>query len=522
MPEKNGKRNYNNSKIYKITNDINNDIYVNGTTANYLSDTMHSHRKASEKQNKLINLYQSMRKLGTEHFEIELLENVKCLNKDELNAKKQKWINKLKPSLNFYGCNIENCNYKTKKNTNLKLHLSNIHDIGVKWFNCSEEGCNFKTKQNSTLKKHLSNIHDIGVKWFHCSEEGCDFKTKLNSSLKTHLSNIHDIGVKWFHCSEEGCNYKTTQNSSLKPHLAFVHDIGVKWFHCSEEGCNYKAKTNSSLKTHLAFVHDIGVKWFHCSEEGWNYKAKTNSSLKTHLTNIHNIGVKWFHCSEEGCNSKFKTNSNLNRHLSGVHDIGDNQCNFCLGNVFKLNRYEDIQGEHEICRKCYRKITGKDSRIEHIMSDFLDKYFGIEYLLGSDKSLKSMGGCSLKRPDKLYASPEKVVHIECDERQHPGTSSYTCDEKRISDMFDEFDGQNYTIIRWNPDGYKVPTNKTKIKKREDKLICLLKLMNKVLTIKQESPIMIYFMFYSPDSKSLTKNIPYKLIYDEQDIIDLGR
>lgn len=30
------------------------------------------------------------------------------------------------------------------------------------------------------------------------------------------------------------------------------------------------------------------------------------------------------------------------------------------------------------------------------------------------------------------------------------------------------------------------------------------------------------MFYSPDSKLLTKNIPYKLIYDEQDIIDLGK
>lgn len=45
-------------------------------------------------------------------------------------------------------------------------------------------------------------------------------------------------------------------------------------------------------------------------------------------------------------------------------------------------------------------------------------------------------------------------------------------------------------------------------------------MNKVLTVEQELPIMIYFMFYSPDSKLLTKNIPYKLIYDEQDIIDL--
>ena len=167
------------------------------------------------------------------------------------------------------------------------------------------------------------------------------------------------------------------------------------------------------------------------------------------------------------------------------------------------------------------------------MSDFLDKYFGTEYLLVSDKSLKSIGGCSLKRPDKLYGSPgtikiecdEKqhygfVLHIECDENGHTGSSSYKCDEKRISDLYDEFVGKDYTVIRWNPDGYKVPLNKIKIKKKDEKLNLLLKLMNKVLRIKQENPLMIYFMFYSPDSKLLTKNIPYKLIYDETDIIDL--
>lgn len=173
--------------------------------------------------------------------------------------------------------------------------------------------------------------------------------------------------------------------------------------------------------------------------------------------------MKWFYCKY--CDFKAKNKGNLKQHIENVHNIGDKQCNFCYGNVFKLNKYQDIQGEHEICRKCYRKSTGKDLRVEKVMSDFLDKYFGTEYLLGSDKNLKQLGGCSLKRPDKLYTSPDKVIHIECDERQHSG-SNYTCDEKRISDMFDEFNGQNYTIIRWNPDGYKIPTNKIKIKKEK--------------------------------------------------------
>jgi len=374
--------NYENSKIYKITNDINNDIYINATISKYLCDVIKIHRNKYSNTDNILNLYQSMRIIGIENFKIILLENVDCKNKDELNGKKQIWIDKLKPILNLYSCYCENCDYKFKQNSHLKRHLANVHNIGVVWFKCTEKDCNSKFKENSHLKDHLSN----------------------------------------------------------------VHDIGVRWFKCTEKDCNSKFKVNGSLKRHLAFVH--------------------------------NIGVKLFICTEKDCNSKFKSKGHLQRHLSGVHDIGDKQCSFCLGNVFKLNDYIDNIGKHKICRKCYNNKTGKNSRIEHTMSDFLDKYFGTQYLLGSDKSMKSMGGCSLKRPDKLYASPELVLQIECDENGGHSSSDYSCDEKRISDLYDEFIGKKYVIIRWNPDSYKIPSNKTKIKKKEDKLILLLKLMNK--------------------------------------------
>ena len=46
-------------------------------------------------------------------------------------------------------------------------------------------------------------------------------------------------------------------------------------------------------------------------------------------------------------------------------------------------------------------------------------------------------------------------------------------------------------------------------------------MNKVKTLKIESPIMIYYMFYSQNHNLLSKRIPHKLIYDEEDIINLN-
>ena len=65
---------YKNSKIYKITNNINNDIYVNSTTHKYLCDCIKIHRNKYSNTDNLLNLYQSMKILGVENFEIELLE----------------------------------------------------------------------------------------------------------------------------------------------------------------------------------------------------------------------------------------------------------------------------------------------------------------------------------------------------------------------------------------------------------------------------------------------------------------
>jgi len=47
-------------------------------------------------------------------------------------------------------------------------------------------------------------------------------------------------------------------------------------------------------------------------------------------------------------------------------------------------------------------------------------------------------------------------------------------------------------------------------------------MNKVKTLKIESPIMIYYMFYNKNHNLLSKRIPHKLIYDEEDINNLSK
>lgn len=70
-------------KIYKITNLINNKIYI-GRTYLTLEQRFWKHKDNAIKRNKTFYLYKSMRKHGIENFKIELIENNKTLteNKD--------------------------------------------------------------------------------------------------------------------------------------------------------------------------------------------------------------------------------------------------------------------------------------------------------------------------------------------------------------------------------------------------------------------------------------------------------
>ena len=383
-------------------------------------------------------------------------------------------------------------------------------------------------------------MHGIGNgKIFSCNFRGCKYKTKLNGSLKIHKWAVHGIGNgKIFVCDVGGCDYKTKLNGSLKIHKWAVHNIGNgEIFSCNFRGCPHYTKIKGSLKTHKWYVHNIGNgEIYKCDvilPSGKCYfQNKTKSGLKTHKWNVHDIGDgKIFVCDIGECNYRTKAKSNIKTHKEGLHDIGEYQCEFCYCNRNSSIPYNDFIGNHKICKKCYKKATGKSSRIETIWSDYLDLEFGTQFLTSSDKSLKSLGGCQLYRPDKLYVSKNVVLLLECDEHQHNRKNSdYSCDEKRISDIYNEpgICGKKMIVIRWNPDHYKLPQNDSifydkdqKTKNRDEKLKLCKNLMEYVIDNYHgiESKIFIYYMFYNEDSDRISLRIPNMLIFNKSDFED---
>ncbi len=85
-------QNFQNAKIYKITNDFNNDIYV-GSTCDTLHKRFSSHKSLSK--TKHFPLYILINEIGFERFKIELIENYPCEDVYQLRQKEGEHIRKL-------------------------------------------------------------------------------------------------------------------------------------------------------------------------------------------------------------------------------------------------------------------------------------------------------------------------------------------------------------------------------------------------------------------------------------------
>lgn len=89
--------NYMKGQIYKLVNDIDDEIYI-GSCIN-LAKRLASHKCAAKTR---VNqpVYKHLNAIGWENIRIILIESFQCTSKLELLKRERYWIEKLKPSLN--------------------------------------------------------------------------------------------------------------------------------------------------------------------------------------------------------------------------------------------------------------------------------------------------------------------------------------------------------------------------------------------------------------------------------------
>jgi group I intron endonuclease len=180
---------YQKGKIYKIVNDVNDDIYI-GSTVKQLSNRMAGHRSSAK--TKTNNIYNRIREIGIEHFKIILVELYKCESKEELRAREDYYIQLLKPAYNMV-----NAIYNTDK----EKATTKIYNKQYK-SDHSQEMADYQRKYmiiNSDVVKAKKKIYDqehskLGSEIVHCDVCNCDHtkrSTVKHSKTKKHISNLN-------------------------------------------------------------------------------------------------------------------------------------------------------------------------------------------------------------------------------------------------------------------------------------------------------------------------------------------
>lgn len=112
------------------------------------------------------------------------------------------------------------------------------------------------------------------------------------------------------------------------------------------------------------------------------------------------------------------------------------------------------------CFRCYcvlnpyAVIPRKYKLKEHHVVDALKAHFKEQFTMIFDKPVE--GGCSKKRPDISIDFGSHCLMIEIDENRHV---NYSCEERRMVELYEDIGFRKIIFLRFNPDGYKEGTHK---------------------------------------------------------------
>ena len=82
--------NYQNGKIYKLVNSVDDKIYVGSTCGNLR--LRKSRHKSKSKLEPNRHIYKHLNEIGWDNIDIILIELYQCNSKDELHARERHWI----------------------------------------------------------------------------------------------------------------------------------------------------------------------------------------------------------------------------------------------------------------------------------------------------------------------------------------------------------------------------------------------------------------------------------------------
>ena len=152
--------NYQDSKIYKIVSFSTDDVYIGSTCEKYLSNRLGGHRKDYKRYlNGKQHYITSYKLLETDDYDIILIENFPCNNKQELHARERYWIENTPNCVNKIVPNRTDKEYREDNNDKIKEKKIQKH----KCIECGGKYTNQNKSQHIKTKKH-QNCYIVKIK----------------------------------------------------------------------------------------------------------------------------------------------------------------------------------------------------------------------------------------------------------------------------------------------------------------------------------------------------------------------
>ena len=138
------------------------------------------------------------------------------------------------------------------------------------------------------------------------------------------------------------------------------------------------------------------------------------------------------------------------------HNKDKRRCEFCGGSELCKNEWCTTKKRYNgYCARCYifqfpdAKLSKNYKTKERTTVSKIEEYFpNLTWV--KDKTIE--GGCSMRRPDLLVDMGSHIIIIELDEHKH-NSESYSCENKRICQIWNDVGERNIIFIRFNPDSY---------------------------------------------------------------------
>lgn len=303
--------------IYKITNKINNKIYIG--QSNNIKRRWSEHKKHFKNYNNNILLYKAFNKYGIDNFKFEILE---LCSEDELNNLEKYYIefyNSCVKSKNGWGYNMtyggnDNKHLCKEDNPNSKMTEEEIYDIRIRYKNKENKHDVYKLYKHKILFNTFCDIW-IGKTWVDINME-----VYTKDLLLYHKNNFDRV--------------KLDNRTLTYEEILFIRD-------------EYNKGELTKQEVYDSLVKDISINTF--NDIWYN---KTFQNIKSNIKNKRKKGIRKI--NQEGIknpSSKLSTKDVLDIRFrfkngetaSNIYNYYSDKISFqCLCNVINNKTYKDI------------------------------------------------------------------------------------------------------------------------------------------------------------------------------------